>query len=131
MATSIFLAKLIGPVMLAVGIALFLNKRAFAAIAEEFLRSRALLYLSGLLIMPAGLAIVLTHNVWVLNWPVLITLLGWAMAIGGAVRILLPDRVEFVGRRFLHHPMGANVAGAIWIAIGAILSLFGYVTNLR
>jgi hypothetical protein len=131
MTTSIFLAKLIGPVMLAVGLALLLNRRGFAAIAEEFLRSRALLYLSGLLIMPAGLAIVLTHNVWVLNWPVLITLLGWAMAIGGAVRILLPDRVEFAGRRFLRHPMGMTIAGGIWLAIGAILSLFGYVTNLR
>jgi hypothetical protein len=131
MATSIFLAKLIGPVMLAVGIALFLNRRGFAAIAEEFLRSRALLYLSGLLIMPAGLAIVLTHNVWVLNWPVLITLLGWAMAIGGAVRILLPDRVEFAGRRILHHPMGTPIAGGIWLVIGAILTLFGYATNLR
>ena len=131
MATSIFLAKLIGPVMLAVGLALLLNRRGFAAIAEEFLRSLALLYLSGLLLMPAGLAILLTHNVWVLNWPVLITLLGWAMAIGGAVRILLPDRVELAGRRLLRHPMGLTIAGAIWLVIGGILTLFGYVTNLR
>jgi hypothetical protein len=62
---------------------------------------------------------------------VLLTLLGWAMAIGGAVRILLPDRVEFAGRRLLRHPMGMIIAGGIWLVIGAILSLFGYVTNLR
>ena len=55
--------------------------------AEEFLRSRALIYLSGLLTMTAGLAIVLTHNVWVADWPVLITMLGWLATIGGAVRI--------------------------------------------
>jgi hypothetical protein len=131
MNTSIFLARLIGPVTLVAGIALFLNRRAFRAMAEEFLNSRALLYLSGLLIMPAGLAIVLTHNVWVLNWPVLITLLGWLATIGGAVRIAFPERVESIGRGFLRHPMGLNVAGGIWVALGAILTLFGYVANLR
>ena len=131
MNTSIFLAKLIGPVMLTVGIALFINKRAFAAMAEESLRSRALMYLSALLIMLAGLAIVLTHNVWRVDWPVLITLLGWLMLIKGAIRILVPDQVETMGRRFLHHPMGMNIAGVIWLGIGAVLSLFGYVTNFR
>jgi hypothetical protein len=117
--------------MLTVGIALFLNKRAFTAMAEEFLRSRALLYLSGFLLMAAGLAIVLTHNVWVLNWPVIITVLGWLMAIKGAIRILIPDQVESIGHRVLRHPMGINIAGAIWLALGAILCFFGYLTNLR
>ena len=56
--------------------------------AEEFLRSRALIYLSGLLTMTAGLAIVLAHNVWARDWPVLITVLGWLATIGGAVRIV-------------------------------------------
>jgi hypothetical protein len=126
MASSIFLAKLIGPVMLAAGIALFLNKRGFSAMAEEVLKSRALLYLSGLLIMPTGLAIVLTHNVWIANWPVLITVLGWLATIGGAVRILLPDKVESLGRGFLRHPMGLNIAGGVWAALGALLCFFGY-----
>jgi hypothetical protein len=129
MNASLFLARLIGPVMLTVGIALFLNKRGFAAMADEFLRGRALLFLSGLLIMPAGIAIVLTHNVWVLNWPLLITLLGWMLAIGGAIRILGPEQVESMGRGFLRHPMGMNIAGAIWVVIGAVLCLFGYVLH--
>jgi hypothetical protein len=129
MNASLFLARLIGPVMLVVGIALFLNKRTFAAMAEEFLRSRALMYLSGFIIMPAGLAIVLTHNVWVLNWPLLITVLGWLMAIGGAIRILGPEQVESMGRGFLRHPMGLNIAGAIWLGIGAVLCLFGYILH--
>ena len=51
--------------------------------------------------MPAGLAIVLTHNVWVADWRVLITILGWLAAIGGAVRILAPQRTGRVGRSML------------------------------
>ena len=59
MSTSVFLARLIGPVMLVIGLAVFANQRAFRELAEEFLASKALLFLSGLLIMPVGLAIVL------------------------------------------------------------------------
>ena len=58
---------------LAVAIALFINRRAFTSMAEEFLQSRALLYLSGILTMPAGIAIILTHNVWGPNWRVVVT----------------------------------------------------------
>ena len=63
--------------MLAVGIGIFVNGAIYRLLADEFLRSRALIYLSGLLLMTAGLAIVLTHNVWRADWPVIITILGW------------------------------------------------------
>ena len=84
MSTSVFIARLIGPVMLVIGLAVFANQRAFRELAEEFLASRALTFLSGLIIMPAGLAIVLTHNIWAVDGRVMITLFGWANAIGRA-----------------------------------------------
>ena len=90
MANSIFLARLIGPIMLAVGIGVFVNGAVYRPLADEFLRSRALIYLSGLLLMTAGLAIVLTHNVWAPTGRCMITILGWLAAIGGAVRIICP-----------------------------------------
>jgi hypothetical protein len=57
MLTSVYLARLIGPVMLAVGIGLLVNPAAYRTLAREFLDSTALVYLSGLLTMTAGLAI--------------------------------------------------------------------------
>ena len=56
MANSVFLARLIGPVMLAVGIGVFVNGQVYRMLADEFLRSRALIYLSGLLTMTVGMA---------------------------------------------------------------------------
>ena len=126
MANSIFLAKLIGPLMLAVGIGIFVNGAVYRLLADEFLRSRALIYLSGLLTMTAGLAIVLTHNVWRADWPVLITILGWLALIGGAFRIIAPQGTERIGRRMLKHKHGLTIAGVVWLAVGAILCVFGY-----
>src|SRR5260370_7400939 len=76
MQTSVFIARLIGPVMLVIGLAVFANQRAFRDMSEEFMASRALMFLGGLLVMPVGLAIVLTHNIWTTDWGMLITLFG-------------------------------------------------------
>jgi hypothetical protein len=125
MQTSVFLARLIGPVMLVVGLAVLANQRAFRDMAEEFLASRALLFLSGLLIMPMGLAIVLTHNVWA-DWRALITLFGWLNLIGGAVRLLAPDTVMRTGHAMLRRPYFTTIAAAIWVALGLLFCLFGF-----
>jgi hypothetical protein len=126
MANSIFLAKLIGPIFIAGAAGMLINGRAFLAMADELLRSRALIFLSGLLTMTAGLALVLTHNVWVANWPVLITILGWLGVIGGAFRIVWPQGTEQMGRAMLKKPMLLTIGGGAWLAIGALLCFFGY-----
>jgi uncharacterized membrane protein len=127
MPTSIFLAKLIGPVFLAVGIGLIVNAAIYRKVAEEALRSHALIYVSGLLTMTAGTALILTHNVWTADWRVAITILGWLAAIGGAARIVYPQGTEAIGRWFLKNPMAMNVGGGVWLAVGALLCFFGYV----
>ena len=90
------------------------------------MRSPALLYLSGVLTMIAGVAILLAHNVWVADWRVLITVFGWLAAVGGAARIALPGASKAVGERMLDKPAWMTVGGAVWLAVGALLTFFGY-----
>jgi hypothetical protein len=129
MATSLFLARMIGPVLLVIGIALLINQGSVREMAGEFLASKALVFMSGVLSLLAGLAIVLTHNVWEAGWPVAITLLGWVMAIGGAFRIIFPDSVKSMGSAMLDSPALLNVSGAAYSLLGAALCYLGYVTD--
>jgi hypothetical protein len=124
--TSIFLARLIGPVMTLVGISLLMNETAFRKMAMEFLRSPALIFFSGMILMPAGLAVVLSHNVWVLNWPVIITLLGWIAVISGALRVFAPDRALKIGKKAIASKGITTVSAAFWLVIGAVLCYFGF-----
>jgi hypothetical protein len=126
MSTSVFLARLLGPVMLVIGLAVFANPRGFRDMAEEFMASRALMFLSGLIVMPAGLAIVLTHNVWAADWRVLITIFGWLNVVGGAVRLAEPPLLVKTGRAMLKQPYFTSVAAAIWVIIGLLFCVFGY-----
>jgi uncharacterized membrane protein len=126
MPTSIFLARLIGPLALVIGIGLVANAAAYRKLVEEFLRSHALIYLSGILAMTGGLAVVLAHNVWTADWRVVITLLGWLAAIGGAARIVVPQLSEGIGRWLMARPASLTAAAVVWLAIGALLCFFGY-----
>lgn len=45
------------------------------------------IYLSGVLMFVAGLAVVRAHNVWARNWTVLITLSGWFFLALGLIRM--------------------------------------------
>ena len=47
---------------------------------------------SGIITMPAGLAIVLVHNRWSADWQVLITILGWLALISGVIRMIEEGR---------------------------------------
>ena len=125
MQTSIFLARLIGPVMALVGVSLLVNELAFRKMAQEFLRSPALIFFSGMILMPAGLAVVLSHNVWVANWTVIITLLGWIAVISGAVRVFAPDRATKLGKKVLSYNF-TMAAAAFWVIVGAALCYFGF-----
>lgn len=126
METSLFLARLIGPVLIVIGLGLLLKKTEFREMATDFLSSRALIFVSGLLTLVTGLAIVLTHNVWEFNWPVIITILGWLSVFGGVFRILFPDSVQSVGTSMLDKPATMTVSGAIQIVLGLWLSYVGY-----
>ena len=127
MANSLYLARLIGPVALVVAIALLLDREGYRVMARQFLDSPALIFLSGLLIMTAGLAIVFSHNVWATDWRLLITLLGWLAVLGGAARIVLPRQVGSLGASMMEAPAIATTGGLIWLAAGTLLCFFGYV----
>lgn len=126
MLTSVYLARLIGPVMLAVGLGLLVNPATFRAIARQFLDSTPLIFLSGLLTMTAGIAILLAHRVVAPDWRSLITLIGLAMAVAGAIRIVFPDRMAALGRDLIARDGLFRVAAALWLGIGAILTVAGY-----
>ncbi len=128
METSLFLAQLIGPVLIVIGLGLLLKKTEFREMATDFLSSRALIFVSGLLTLVTGLAIVLTHNVWEFNWPVIITILGWLSVFGGVFRILFPNSVQSVGTSMLDKPATMTVSGAIQIVLGLWLSYVGYMS---
>jgi hypothetical protein len=126
MDTSVFLARLIGPVLLVIGLQVALRPDRMRRIGETFLASEALIFLSGILTLPTGLAIVIVHNVWEADWRVVITLFGWLAIIAGIARIWQPAALMSLGRNMLARPFGMVVPGGLMALLGAFLSFRGY-----
>ena len=128
MQRSVFLAKLIGPFFAVCGVALMLNADGFRSIGDEVIKSPAFIYLAGLLALAAGLALVNTHNVWIADWRVVITLIGWLSLIAGVFRLVFPHAVETLGAFVLATVSDTWIIGQgfAFLALGAGLSYAGY-----
>ncbi len=126
METSIFLAKLLGPMMLIMGTFVVLNPDRIRRIGREFLESEAMLFLSGVLTLPVGLSIVITHNVWAADWRVIITLIGWIAVLAGIARIMLPSLIQKLGEAMLENSYITSVPGIFMGALGAYLAWHAY-----
>ena len=124
---SLFLARLMGPTFVAIALGMLINLGMYESMIAEALHIGIVFYLSGLLSLLAGLAIVNLHNSWQVDWRVLITVLGWLMTIGGIMRIVLPQFAVAVGSTIYGGPASTIVAAMIVGALGAFLSFKGYV----
>jgi uncharacterized membrane protein len=130
MKTSILIARLMGPVLLAIGIGIALGMGmegdGYMAMIKEFMGSKPMIWIMGVLALVAGLAIVNTHNVWEPDWRVIITILGWLAIIRGVASIVFPSAVESIGERMLTSATGMIIGAAITVALGAVLTFMGY-----
>jgi hypothetical protein len=82
---TIFLAKLLGLYCIIVALAMMVRKQSAVAAVKEFISNPALLLFAEVLGLACGLAMILGHNIWSGGaLPVVITLLGWLIAIRGA-----------------------------------------------
>jgi hypothetical protein len=89
-------------------------------------RDPVLIYVTGILMFVAGLAVVRAHNRWVAAWPVLVTALGWLALIGGLCRMLFPIQLGEAAAK-VGHDTGVilGVAAVLFVA-GAFLSYQAY-----
>jgi len=89
-----FLCRLLGPFLLIVAAGEITQPAAMLRIASGFFDDPGLVLLSGIVTVPAGLAIVLVHNVWRGGAaPVIVTLLGWFGLIKGTALLVIPSEV--------------------------------------
>ena len=126
MDTSIFLARIIGPLFGVVGIGVLLNTKHYGAMATDFIKNAELYYFSGATAFVVGMAIVLQHNLWVADWRVVLTILGWMSIIKGTARILFPKLGAQVAGSYIESESMLRGGSILIMAIGAWLAYKGF-----
>jgi uncharacterized membrane protein HdeD (DUF308 family) len=124
MDASIYIARIIGPLLIVNSIGVLVGGKAYRAMAQEFLKSRALIYLTGFITLLIGLAIV---NARTTGWPVALTAIGWLFVFGGGFRMLMPDRIAQFGTEMLDKtPWLMVAAGIVQLLIGLAVTQAGH-----
>lgn len=123
---ALWISSFLGPVILVLSVPMVLTPITLQETTRRFLADSPLVLISGVLAMTAGLSIVNTHNVWKLDWTLIVTLFGWALLIGGAARIVAPRAVDKVGGAMMDRPTTTRIAGVVWGVLGAFLTFKAY-----
>ena len=126
METSQLIARIMGPFMVVSGAAMLANPTALRAMAKDFMNSSALIFIAGTLALLLGLLLVNVHNVWVANWPVIITVYGWIAVAAGIFRMCFPDAVKSIGHRLIDNKGFIMGAAVINVLLGAFLTFKGF-----
>lgn len=108
------------------GLALLFKPQMFRTILQEFIGSATWLYLAGFFGLLGGMALVLTHDLWVPDWRLIITLIGWITIVRALISIFQPRWIVAAGTAILGHFGVFLGAAVINLIIGLVLSYFGY-----
>ena len=125
MQPAVFIARLIGPAFVAVGLGVLANGPFYIALILEAVHSPTLIYFSGLISLLPGLAILNVHRSWS-GWAAIITVIGWLMTIGGVIRLVLPATSATVASDLYSKPFVLLIVALVVLVVGAYLCFEGY-----
>ena len=98
MEISIYLARFWGSLFIILGLGSVFVK--FLGRVIEYTEDRTITISTGYITFLLGLVTVTLHNIWVADWRVTITILGWVTLLKGIEKIGFPDRVNKKAQMF-------------------------------
>jgi hypothetical protein len=129
---TVSLARLIGLFALLFSLSELVHKQAMIETANALVRNPPLLLMMGILGLLAGLAMVLSHNIWsggVL--PVVVTLFGWILLVRGAVLLFLSPQAAAGMIDFFRFEQLFYVYAGITLLFGLYLTYGGFQATRR
>ena len=128
---TIFLAKLLGLYCIIAALAMMTRKQSAVATVKALIANQPLLLLVEVIGLAAGLAMILGHNVWSGGpLPVVVTLVGWLMAIRGAGLLALSPNATMKLFEALRYEQLFYVYMSATLILGLYLTYAGFSASI-
>ncbi|MGV8141840.1 MAG: hypothetical protein ACP5NW_05350 [Candidatus Woesearchaeota archaeon] len=98
---SIFFARFWGSLFIILGMSSIWAR--FLGRVIHYTEDKAITVSTGYITFLLGLATVVAHSMWVSDWRIAITLLGWITLFKGIEKIAFPDRINKLAQKFKSH----------------------------
>ncbi len=119
---SIFFARFWGSFFIIFGLLFIITKQLGKTI--EMTDNKAFVISTGYITLLMGLVTVILHNVWVLDWRIAITILGWSTLIKGIGKIGFPEQIHKQAQRFKNKQI---ISSFFLIILGALLLWMSFI----
>ncbi len=127
MQSALNIARLVGPVLSAIGIGMLANQATYREMATQFLGGLPFIYFSGVLMLVAGLAILNMHKDWTHDWRSAVTAIGWVLTCVGTFRVIAPQFANFIASAIIGNAGFFTGLGIVLVAVGGFVTFKGYV----
>lgn len=98
MEISVYLARFWGSLFIILGLgSVFVT---FLGRVIKYTEDKTITISTGYITFLLGLITVTLHNIWVAEWRVAITILGWTTLLKGIEKIVFPGRVNKIAQKF-------------------------------
>lgn len=91
MCVSLFYAQVIGAFLFFMSLAMLISQTRYKKFSHDVVANATTSIIMGMIGLLLGLIIVMSHNIWVTDWPVLITIIGWFLVLINLFRLFFPE----------------------------------------
>lgn len=123
------LARIVGPYLVVMALVLIVRSADLPLLLPAFMQDDALVFATGAFTLMAGLTIVGLHHHWSSAAAIVITVIGIAAAIKGAMLMIAPTLGSEITAAVVRTQIVLWIAALIELAIGLWLSYAGWLTK--
>ena len=120
-----FLAQIWGPVLLTIGLGVFVSRTYYVKIYNDLEKETLAVLLFGMVAMAAGIAQIKFHSEWDTFPEIVISLLGCGLLLKGIAFALVPGLVDKGGDWEVKSKL-VPFSGSLMLILGAYLCWVGY-----
>lgn len=125
MDTTVFLAQLWAPALLALGIGMFVSPSYYKRLYRDLEKETLALVTLAIVLIAGGAAHILAHNVWDSLAAAVVSLLGWGAFLKGLTFAIAPRFVDRNGDWAVTAKIVPTI-GVVLVVVGTYLALVGY-----
>lgn len=126
MNASSILTQIIGPLFIIISLGMIINTSNYKKMFKEIAKDSIILYISGFLSFIIGMLIVLFHNVWSLNWYIIITILWYIAVFKWISLIIFPDYAIKFSKKIVIKKSFLKTVWLVYLIIWVYISYLWY-----
>ena len=104
---------------------LLLNSDYYKRELEKLLDNFGIIFIDGFLSLAIGCTLIYYHNMWVIDWPLLITLAGWGGLVQGIIAVAFPNLLKHLKPLFKINNIEKAFA-ALLLVMAALFAYLGF-----